>query len=62
MIYFIGATIVKLSSNLYNVFLCGCGGMVDTLVLGASAERRGSSSLLIRTIYKSIASGCSAAW
>ncbi len=32
--------------------LCGCGEMVDTLVLGASAERRGGSSPLIRTIEK----------
>ena len=29
--------------------LCGCGGMVDTLVLGASAQRHGGSSPLIRT-------------
>jgi hypothetical protein len=27
----------------------GCGGMVDTLALGASAARRGGSSPLIRT-------------
>ncbi len=34
------------------MFLRGCGGMVDTLVLGASAVRRGGSSPLIRTTVK----------
>ena len=31
------------------VFGCGCGGMVDTLVLGTSEATRGGSSPLIRT-------------
>lgn len=30
----------------------GCGGMVDTLVLGTSAERREGSSPFIRTKAK----------
>ena len=35
---------------------CACGGMVDTLDLGSSAERRVSSSLIRRTAS---AGGCS---